>query len=328
MKTPNRFALFIAAIAALILCPAALAQVPQTFVSARNGNDAGTCATVTAPCRTANYALTQVKTGGQVLIVDSGKYDSQLTITKDVTIAAAPGVAAVFSRAVPVSSLFGFNYGSSCSGGGVGSGACHKLTLRNLIFDGQGLTQYVMTAPSVKLLVEDCTFAGFDFGVRLSESGLYQFKDCVFRNLQSAILVVAEPSASQPIIRLVVEGGRFESLSISGIAMSTPTQEKNKSVIKLTLRDALFNEAGTAVQSIVGVDGTITTDLERCEITNSVLAILSLNPGSTVRVSNSTIVGNVTGLSFGASGLLLSRGNNTIEGNDYDGGFTGTFQAR
>lgn len=327
MKTPNKFALFIAAIAALILCPAALAQVPQTFVSARNGNDAGTCSTVTAPCRTATYALTQVKTGGQVLIVDSGKYDSQLTITKDVTIAAAPGVAAVFSRAVPVSSLFGFNYGSSCSGGGV-SGACHKLTLRNLIFDGQGVTQYVMMATSVKLLVEDCTFAGFDFGVRISESGLYQFKNCVFRNLQNAILVVAEPSASQPIIRLVVEGGRFEFLSISGIAMSTPTQEKNQSAIKLTLRDALFNDAGIAIQSIVGIDGTITTDLERCEITNSSLAILSLNSGSTVRVSNSTIVGNVTGLSFGANGLLLSRGNNTIEGNDYDGFFNGTFQAR
>lgn len=262
------------------------------------------------------------------MVIDSGKYDSQLTITKDVTIAAAPGVAAVFSRAVPVSSLFGFNYGSSCSGGGVGSGACHKLTLRNLIFDGQGLTQYVMTAPSVKLSVEDCTFAGFDFGVRISESGLYQFKNCVFRNLQSAILVVAEPSASQPIIGLVVEGGRFEFLSISGIAMSTPTQEKNQSVIKLTLRDALFNDAGIAVQSTVGIDGTITTDIERCEITNSTAAILSLNPGSTVRVSNSTIVGNITGLLFGGNGLLLSRGNNTVEGNNQNGDFTGTFSAR
>ncbi|MFN0110095.1 MAG: hypothetical protein ACKVZH_14665 [Blastocatellia bacterium] len=326
MKTPTRFVFFVAAITAFIFCPAALAQVPQTFVSARNGNDAGNCSAVTSPCRTVSYALSQVKNGGQVLMVDSGKYDSLLVITKDVTIAAAPGVAAVFSRAVPVSSLFGFNYGSSCSGGG--SGACHWLTLRNLIFDGQGVTQYVMTAPSVKLSVEDCTFAGFDFGVRLSESGLYQFKNCVFRNLQTAILAVAEPLASQPKIQLVVEGGRFESLSISGITMSTPTREKNQSVIKLALRDTLFNDAGTAIQSIVGIDGSITADLERCEITNSTAAILSLNPGSTVRVSNSTIVGNITGLLFGSNGLLLSRGNNTVEGNDQNGDFTGTFSAR
>src|SRR5215470_2502853 len=120
-------------VALLIGCAATMAQAQATvFVSARNGADGGSC-TLAAPCRTVNFALTQAMVGGTVLIVDSGDYDSSITIDKNATIAAAPGVAAVFSLAVTNGTIFSFNYPASLCP----AVECHILTLRNLIFDGQ-----------------------------------------------------------------------------------------------------------------------------------------------------------------------------------------------
>ena len=47
-----------------------------------------------------------------------------------------------------------------------------------------------------------------------------------------------------------------------------------------------------------------------------------------MRVSNSTVVGNNNGLFTSAGGVLLTRGNNTIEGNNTNGAFTGSFLAK
>jgi hypothetical protein len=57
---------------AVIVAVNAQAETAQVFVSARNGADGGRC-TVTLPCRTVSYALTQVQPGGQALIIDSGE---------------------------------------------------------------------------------------------------------------------------------------------------------------------------------------------------------------------------------------------------------------
>ena len=58
---------------------------------------------------------------------------------------------------------------------------------------------------------------------------------------------------------------------------------------------------------------------------NSIVAFCGA--GETIRVSNTTITRNETGLNA-AGGDLLSRMNNTVEANDTDGSFTGTFVAK
>jgi hypothetical protein len=44
----------------------------------------------------------------------------------------------------------------------------------------------------------------------------------------------------------------------------------------------------------------------------------------TVRVKNSDVAGNSTGLSFAGGGRLLSVGNNLVEANAVNGAFSGT----
>ena len=45
----------------------------------------------------------------------------------------------------------------------------------------------------------------------------------------------------------------------------------------------------------------------------------------TVRVDNSVVTGNATGLSFSSGAALLTSGNNVVEGNAVNGAFSGRF---
>ena len=295
------------------------AQSPQVFVSARVGNDVGSCTTA-LPCRTVTYALTQVQHSGHVLLIDSGDYDSSFVITKSVTIAGAPGVLAVFSNAEPNGSIIGFNPDSAICR----ISDCLTLILRNLVFDGQRVTQDAVRADGIRLLAEDCTFSRFRFGVLVIGAGTFQFKNCVFQT--SEIGIYLTPNGSLRTVLATVEGCRFEALSSGGIEANTGPTGNN--TLKLVVRDGFFNRTGLiGVRGNANTGGSIQVDLERCQITNCANAVVSVSPGSVVRISNSTIVGNIAGLQ-GGGGALLSRGNNTVEGNMSNGNFTGIFFAK
>jgi hypothetical protein len=128
-------------------------------------------------------------------------------------------------------------------------------------------------------------------------------------------------------VQVVVEDCRFENLSSAGIDANTGSAGGN--TLKVTVRNTLLNRTGqVGVRGNAGTGGSIQVDLERCQITNSAVGIVSAALGSVVRVSNSTIVGNNTGLSAAASGVLLTRLNNTVEGNTANGNFTGSYVAK
>jgi len=310
---------------ALLLGAAATnAQAQSTvFVSARNGVDGGACA-LASPCRTVNFAITQTTAGGQVLIVDSGDYDDSIFVDKNVTIAAAPGVSAVFSAAVTNGTIFSFPANSFCSS----AGECRTLVLRNLIFDGQGVTQDALRAAGLRVLAEDCTFTRFRLGVYVNGGGTYQFKNCLFHSMETGLYLA--PNTDGTVVRsqtnAVVENCRFASLSSAGIDASTGPKGSN--TLRVVARDSLFNRSGVAVRGNASTGGSIQMDVERCEITNSSFGVVSAFAGSTARVSNSIITGNGTGLLAASGGVLLSRSNNTVEANTTNGTFTGFFVAK
>ncbi len=71
-------------------------------------------------------------------------------------------------------------------------------------------------------------------------------------------------------------------------------------------------------------------NVENCLVTNNGgTGIFSYQNGgtTTVRVSNTTVTDNATGVA-NFVGQILSRGNNTVEGNGANGAFTGTFTAK
>jgi hypothetical protein len=80
--------------------------------------------------------------------------------------------------------------------------------------------------------------------------------------------------------------------------------------------------------------GAIQVNVARCVIssnaTREVLSESSSTGVATVRVSGSTVIGNGTGLgSNGSPAILLSRGDNTVEGNTTDTfGTIGSYSAK
>ncbi|MEP7273539.1 MAG: right-handed parallel beta-helix repeat-containing protein [Acidobacteriota bacterium] len=296
----------------------ALAQSGQVYVSAQNGNDAGSC-TVVSPCRTVTYAMTQVQIFGQVLITDSGDYDSSVEIDKSVTIAAAPGVVAVFSAAMNLGTIFSVGAGPAfCTQQGV----CHSLVLRGLTLDGQNVTQDAIRAGGMRLTVEDCYFSRFRFGIYMNGSGTLNIRRTTFREIDQGIYIA--PVGVRRTVTAVVEDSSFDALRTNGINADT----NGNNGLSLSVHRSRFVNAGVAIRSSASLGGWVQFNVEHSHVANSTTGVISINGSSVVRVSNSTIVNNTTGVSAAIGGVLLTRGNNTVEGNNSNGTFTGGFAAQ
>jgi len=91
------------------------AASPRVYL-ASNGANTGAC-TRTAPCLTLAYALTQVSPKGEIAVLDTSNH-GPFTVTKSVTIVAAPGAyvagsVARVSNTMVVSNFYGLHQGSN-----------------------------------------------------------------------------------------------------------------------------------------------------------------------------------------------------------------------
>jgi hypothetical protein len=97
--------------------------------------------------------------------------------------------------------------------------------------------------------------------------------------------------------------------------------------INLTIRDSTLsaNEADGLVVVTTSGKAPIQVSVSNTASTNNGVGIRSIGPNVRVRVKNSEITGNTTGLSALSGGVLLSGGVNTVEANTTDGAFTGSY---
>lgn len=127
---------------------------------------------------------------------------------------------------------------------------------------------------------------------------------------------------------LRVQNVRVDRFTGAGLSITSTTG----SVVEVL--DSVFSNNGgglLVVNEQTGTPAVMTkVSVERSRfILNSGTGIWSTGAGSLVRVANSTVFGNGTGLSTAlngttAPGQLTSFGNNQVQGNTVDGSFTGT----
>jgi hypothetical protein len=136
----------------------------------------------------------------------------------------------------------------------------------------------------------------------------------------------------------------FDAMSLIGIAVHldmekcaaskneigiSGTAQQGASSVQINVARCLVsnNQAGI----VVGADstGSLQINAESSMFSDNDVYGIDLAPGAgqsaTIRLSNSTVTGNIFGIAVAGPGLLLSRGNNTIEGNKFDGGPTGSY---
>jgi hypothetical protein len=139
----TRLALLALSCFALSVGPAAAAV--RTFV-ASYGSDTNPC-TVAAPCRSFSAAIAQTSFAGEVIVLDSAGY-GPVTITKSVSLLAAPGVYA------------GISVFTGQNGILVNAGAGDKVVLRGLAINGQGGGIGIAVGMSGEVHIESCIISG------------------------------------------------------------------------------------------------------------------------------------------------------------------------
>jgi hypothetical protein len=292
-------------IAVLSLVTLVRAQSFQTFVSATQGVDNNTCASTT-PCRTIARAISEVKDGGEVVIIESGDY-APFGVSKSVTVTAAPGVSAGITSTSAVAI-------------GIGIQPTDVVVLRGLTFRGFGsaATGLLFSTPGT-LHIENCLVEGF------TQAGI----DCfpIVAGLQQVF--IKNTTARRNYYGILIEG--YSQLAASVRASLQGCKLENNSFKGLTVGNnarATVSDS-TAAHNNIGFEAVVNGELnlENCVSSNNNEGVTAIST-SVIRVSDSTITDNGTGLNNQSTGGILSRRNNTVEGNTTNGSFSGSFLAK
>ncbi|HET6852188.1 MAG TPA: hypothetical protein VFH46_07675, partial [Pyrinomonadaceae bacterium] len=176
MKITKLTVMIMALMLTCVFTSTALADGARSYISP-SGSDNRPC-TRTQPCRTFDGAQAKTDAGGEIVAVDTGSYDPT-TVTKSITLAAAPG-ADVAIRA---------NTGSAVT---VSPNVGDTVVLRGLRLAGPGKnvagTNGVLvdiTSPNccISVHIENSIISDFDKGVQvdLGVASMLVVSDTVFR---------------------------------------------------------------------------------------------------------------------------------------------------
>jgi hypothetical protein len=310
----------------------------RTFVSAF-GSDGNPCSRA-APCRNFAQAISQTSAGGEVIVLDPAGY-GPVTITKPVSIIATPGVYAGIS-------VF------SGDGIDINSGASDTVILRGLTVNNQGSNgSGIFFTAGGTLHVEGCVVNGFSnaTGIEFNGAGKLEVKDCIIRGNSFGIgLVPPTPDLVVATIDQVrLEGNLNNGLyaregstvtisdsiaSANGLNGFSAFSAFGGSVQMNLLRCLAFRNvnAGIAADDF-SPTASVEVNVDSCVASGNGFGIVARSTStgiSTARVSDSTITDNGTGLlNNGSPAVLLSRTNNSIEGNTINtSGPIGSFTAK
>jgi hypothetical protein len=296
------------ALAATLPTAPARAQVARTFLSAA-GSDSNNCANVATPCRHLATAFAATAADGEIYVLDPANYGS-LTITRGVTIeghgwaSIAPvannaaitingnpgdkiGIRGVALNGAGISNATGIAFNSG------GSLTVSDSIIQNFSTDG---IDFVPTAASF-LSVSNTLVANNNPGIVITPNGTGTVSGVldhvtVVHNANNGLFVLS--SSAQTTNLTVSESVISETVSVCGGGSGS-----GSGVFVVT--------SGSAIVNVMVRNSTIAN--------NNNIGLETAGTGSTIRVTRSTITGNSDGWNDSQLGVILSYGDNSIDGN-------------
>ena len=304
----------IIAIACGLLANAVPARAAAATWVSGTGTNAGSCP-ITAPCRTFRFAYGQTNAGGTINVLSPGSF-GPLTIAKSISIV-ADGVEAAI--------LAGGAIGAAIK---IEAGAGEIVSLRGLTIDLRGTANVGIDFRSgAALHVHKCV-------IRKSTTGINFVPASGTSELTVADSVIADTNAIG--IRVVPTGSagaqatldrvRVENSSGSGIAFSG---DNTIGSITATVRDSgsVGHAAGLGILAQESGSGTTVVTVDRSAAVNNGAGIVANGTGATIRIGDSTVSGNTTGLST-FNGVIASYRTNKVNGNGTNGDPTSTIDMK
>ena len=279
----------------------ARADGARSYISP-SGSDNRPC-TRNQPCRTFDGALAKTEAGGEIVAMETGTYEA-VTVTKSITLAAAPGADVGIRTAAGNAVTVNANIGDT-------------VVLRGLRLGGPGKnvagTNGVLVnleSPSccISLHLENTIVSDFEEGVQMNigVAGRLLVSDSVFRSNKTGINFSAGGTEANGA---AIERSRFER-NDTGILTSTGNS--------VTVSNSMASGNGVAFQANPG--GKL--DIFQSVITKNSTGIDA--NGGVVRIAYSSVIGNSMGVAA-AGGMVHTMGNNMILNNDIDIGGTMNF---
>jgi hypothetical protein len=309
-----RFAMFImAAVVFSALGAPAQAQATRTWVSGV-GDDVNPCSR-TAPCKTFAGAISKTAAGGEINCLDPGGFGA-VTITKSMTISCP------------------YTEGGNLAGG---NGIVVNLPAATDVVFLRGLDIFGVNPPSngVRFIgqgtlhIEDCTIRRFNAansaGVSVATTGpakLYITNSTISENGNAATgggVDIKPTSASnvQAVLRNVRlrnnanNALRFDSTTTTGtVVVLVEDSEMSGSAQGI----AAVGPSVAAFRSVGMVRGTVVFN-------NTSFGIVANGTSTRVRVANTAITNNGTGVSPATGSSIQNHGGNLLLGNTTDGLF-------
>jgi alpha-tubulin suppressor-like RCC1 family protein len=308
----------------------------RTFV-ASSGDDTSSLCAATAPCRTLATALVKTLPGGEVVILDSAPYDV-VTVTMPVTILAAGGNFAGISAQPGQSAIT------------VAAGPSDNVFLRGLVITSEGGSNGILFSSGAALYLENMIVRGYNqpgqVDVNFAPTGAAKLsiKDSRIQSGTTGLLI----ANGGPDVGVVVDNVRFENNGTGIKAIANGQLTVRNSIVSSGTQDGINLAAANALPLTVTLDRLLVSGNALAGITsggslpvyttvsrstlrgNGGTGIFVSGGGvpSETRVTQSAVVRNVTGVGAGAGGSLLSRGDNTVEANNADGSFSGTYSGK
>ena len=262
----------------------------ETWVSG-NGSDAGTCP-ITAPCRTFAFAHGQTSNNGAINVLSSGNF-GPLTITKPISIV-ADGVEAVI------------NTGAGGAGIIVQAGGGAVVTLRGLTIDLRGTANDgIFFVSGAALHVQDSIVRRAVIGIRFapaSGNNELHVADSIVTDTSSFGIFVNPTEVGN--VEAVLNRVRVENAGSNGINFS---RGEIAGSITATVSDSVTaGNVGSGLIAFGGGSGTTNVMADGIASVNNGTGLRAVGASTTIRIGDSTVTGNTTGLPTATSGSILS----------------------
>jgi hypothetical protein len=275
----------------------------HTWVS-RTGINSGTCP-ITAPCNTFNYALTQTVAGGVISVLTSGDYAS-FTIDKSINIVAEGVEATILSTGTA-----GITVNAPGS----------VVVLRGLSIQPSNASAQdgIRFFAGAALHVYNCSIRKNTNGIRFSPasgtSELSVADSTITDTTGTGFYIIPSGSGSAKLMIDRVRVSNPGSIAIYVYAGSTTGS------INGTVRDSVAEGGGSSGVYVVDSGGeTSTVMIDRSAFVNNAgYGAIAFGAAATIRIGDSVVTGNSTGLYAGAGGVVASYGTNKVNGNTIDG---------
>ncbi len=292
----------ILALSALLLVPSlAYGQATRTWVSGV-GDDANPCSR-TAPCKTFAGAISKTAAKGEINVLDPGGFGG-VTITKSISIVSdhiEAGVLVSGTNAIIVNAA-----------------ATDTVVLRGLDIEGLGTgLNGVRFLAGGALRVERCSFKGFtQRGIDFEPSGasqLYVANSVFIENAAGAIFVKPSGagSANGTIDHVNMERNLF-GVHVEGL-------------VNMSIRDSYAAANSTQGFEALNTNGAAGLFVSgSSSVSNGLGGIRADGVNTIVRVADTTVYANGTGLVTANSGQIISHGDIRNGGNATNGAPTST----